>query len=482
MKKRFISILLAATMLLLAGCGTNNPEEVLETTVTPPSETIASDIPESEEVSVAVKIESLLAEGDYERICTEIDTAEDFMQLLVSSGIQEGHGGTVETAFSEKVLYPEKIIELACHILEEDYEELGSITTIPDNYYFLYVKNNGAYFLYDVLLCTHIKRADKSISGPYISHDEILESAIMKRDGSDGSVAPWQPTVKLTAPNGDVVLGTTTCSVPTFFYAGTTIPTGLGLPELTNEEIDALLAENDPCKVKDTITTLADFVNYCYRGKFIFGDGLISFSKPRAQTTSSGYQTLQMRMGQCASMSSCLRYVLDDDYEETGYVIIDKHLMCYILCDGLYYLINPVEYVFIAYENYRWSPAWLDYIAHDGIGTYCSENFQDIADSIYGKVIGTKITYVYTYTGPGDWVTGSKINRFPEGTTATRWYGPSPVKYFSFKEYDWMSQENIVDRDSIVMYPLQGEKQVTFGGIHKDSYTGEQYITKGKTR
>ena len=40
--------------------------------------------------------------------------------------------------------------------------------------------------------------------------------------------------------------------VPVIAYAGTTIPAGLGLPKLSDGEIDALLAENDPRKVKET--------------------------------------------------------------------------------------------------------------------------------------------------------------------------------------------------------------------------------------
>ena len=156
---------------------------------------------------------------------------------------------------------------------------------------------------------------------------------------------------QIMAPNGMVLKETENYGVSTIEYAGTTVPQGLGLPKLTDEEIDALLAENDPKKVKDSITTLADFVNYCYRGKFVFGDGLIFIhgdnGEPRGYTTSSGYQTLQRRIGQCASMCSCLHYVLADDYEEVGYVWIDGHAMAYILCDGLYYLINPAEYATI---------------------------------------------------------------------------------------------------------------------------------------
>lgn len=458
MKKRMIAMLLAAVMVLsLVGCGADTLEET------------------SEEAPIVIKVEELLAEGDFEKICNEVTTIAECQQVILSSGIEKGSGEDVKTAFTEKNLRPKKIIELCCMMLDGDYEEVGCISTMPrDKYFFLCVKKDGNYCLYDVLGFFLPETTNLSC----LTQSEVIEDVLaIAADLRADFEASYEPYEVLNAPNGDVVLETTTCGVPTFSYAGTTIPVGLGLPKLTDEEIDALLAENDPRKVKDTISTLADFVNYCYRGEFIFGDGLIFLIDKNGwvvQTTSSGYQTLQMRMGQCASMSSCMRYVLDDDYDETGYVVIDQHLMAYILCDGLYYLVNPVEYVFTAYNNYSWGSAWLDYIAHDGIGTYCSANFQDIADSLYGRVIGTTITYVYTITGPGDFVRGGFCD-FPEETTATRWYGSQPVSYFSFNEYDWMSQESVVDRDVIVMFPPPEEKRVAFAGIHEDSYTGEQY-------
>lgn len=280
---------------------------------------------------------------------------------------------------------------------------------------------------------------------------------------------------QLVAPNGMTMKETRNYGVPTIRYAGTTIPQGLGLPMLTDEEIDALLAENDPRKVKDTITTLADFVNYCYRGKFIFGDGLIFLyndGNSLGQTTSSGFQTLERRIGQCASMSSCLHYVLADDYEEVGYVWIDGHVMAYILCDDLYYLINPVEYVS---TNGRWPNRWLEYLPNAGV-IYCSPDFQDIADSIYGKVIGTRISFVYTFVSPGDY-TQRSYGEFPIGTTGIRWYGQEPVRYYLLTEYDWVSQESVVEEAAIVMYEWgyapEGDEPFIFSGVHEDSKTGK---------
>lgn len=289
-------------------------------------------------------------------------------------------------------------------------------------------------------------------------------------------------TQGLEAPNGETLKETENYGVPVFEFAGTTIPVGLGLPELTDEEIDALLEENDPRKAKETITTLADFVNFCYRGEFTFGDGLIFLSEenqPGMMTTSSGYQTILRRVGQCASMASCLHYVLADDYEEVGYVCVDEHLMAYILCDGFYYLINPVDY---AYYKGNWKVTWLDHLIYTETGeqpadlVYCSDDFQNIADSIIGKEIGVPLTYIYTYTGPGDYMRIGFCT-FPEGSNAKRWYGDEEVSYAAYAQYDWLSQENVVDEEAIVMYPSPGGPSIPFGGIHWDVETDTEWET-----
>lgn len=463
--KRMLAMLLAMLMLLsLVGCETDTSVETLE------------------EDPIVVKVETLLAEGDFEKICNEVTTIAECQQVILSSGIEKGSGEDVKTAFTEKNLRPKKIIELCCMMLDGDYEEVGCISTVPrDKYFFLCVKEDGNYCLYDILEFFLPETTNLSC----LAQSEVIEDVLaIAADLRADFEASYEPYEVLKAANGEILLEETTCGVPTFSYAGTTIPVGLGLPKLTDEEIDALLAENNPRKVKETITTLADFVNYCYRGEFIFGDGLINFfergkwdlkSGWGVQTTSSGYQTLQRREGQCASMSSCMRYVLDGDYDETGYVLIDQHIMTYILCDGLYYLVNPVEYVSTAYNNYWRCSTWLgDITGGESDGIYCSTDFQDIADSLYGSFIGTEITHVYTITGPGDFVRGGFCD-FPKETTATRWYGSQPVNYFSFTEYDWISQENVVDRDMIIMFPPPEEQRVAFAGIHEDSYTGEQY-------
>lgn len=457
--KRMLAMLLAMVMLLsLVGCGSDSSAKKI-------TKTELNAL--KEEKNIAVLREVINSVVDFRLYLREMNFPEIGDDSTAEKLLENGGSG-------EPLAY----CRLMTEVLADDYPELGMIYVYAsrDNYYyFTYVKEDDTYSLYDPFWMFLTNRQSDDL-------DELgnlaIEYAQEFKIGRSLKKYEVMPITKEEAPNGMLLTQTINYGVSSVAFAGTTIPVDLGLPKLTDEEIDALLAENDPRKVKETITTLADFANYCYRGKFIFGDGLIFFFEENGygvQTTSSGYQTLQMRMGQCASMSSCMRYVLDGDYDETGYVLIDQHIMTYILCDGLYYLVNPVEYVSIAYNNYWRCSTWLgDITGGKADGIYCSTDFQDVADSLYGSFIGTDITHVYTITGPGDFVRGA-FSDFPEETTATCWYGTQPVNYFSFTEYDWMSQESVVDKDMIVMFPPPEGQRFASAGIHEDSYTAEQY-------
>ena len=310
----------------------------------------------------------------------------------------------------------------------------------------------------------------------------VMALSLVGCGAEDAAGAQREESVQ--APNGEKLNLTEDYGISMFQYAGSTMPVGLGLPKLTDEEIDALLAENDPRKVKETITTLADFANYCYRGEFVFDDGLIFVGG--AMTTCSGYQTILRRAGQCASMSSCFRYVLADDYDEVGYVHVNGHLMAYALCDGLYYLVNPADYVYYAGQ---WAAdKWMGNLFYDEMGnlsgediSICSSDFQDIADSLLHLALDPPVTYVYTCVSPGDY-TDRDIGEFPTGTIGRCWYGSKPVCYFTFTQYDWLTQENIIDEKAIVMYGPESDFDVPFGGIHLDVNTMKTWETPPEER
>lgn len=463
MLKRVISLLLAAMMLLsLVGCGTQGDSGA-----------------ENKNTITDEMLEVLKGEKDISVLREAISSLDDFELYLREMNFPKGG----EYSSAEQLLehgrssQPYAYCQLLTTVLEDNYPEVGIIDVFKEGVNhvpYAYIKEGDTYYALDPFFALNMRIN--------IQSSDLDELATMCMEKSQGYGTLDQYTITRTyqlekeAPNGEQLLAATDYGVDTMKYAGTTIPVSLGLPELTDEEIDALLEENDPRKVKETISTLADFANYCYRGEFIYGDGSIYYVADDGffwHATCSGYQTLQRRMGGCGTMSSCLHYVLADDYDEVGYVSMDGHLLAYILADGLYYLVDPVQYAFSVTDkgDMAWAERWLRNLPQNDI-VYCSSSFQEIADSLYGKMFVTEIKYIYTYVSPGDMVFLDR-NKYPVGTTATCWYG-EPVQYRLVTEHDWVSQENMVDDVCIVMN-MPGDGEIfTYGGYHEDPYTKEK--------
>ena len=434
--KRMLAMLLAMLMVLsLVGCGAPSSEEMSEESLS--NEITEPDSTEEEEDPIAVKIEELLAEGDFEKICTEIVTTEELLRLFYTAGIREGHGDTIDHAFEERFLRPDIIFEMSCRILEKDYEEVGIISTSP-YYHFFYVMQDGVYTVYDVL--------STLISGniypeSFESKDAMLEYAIAKRGDSDGTIKPWKPTVKYEAPNGQTVLGAYNHGTETFLFADTTIPVGLGLPKLTDEEVDALIAKADYAATAQAITTLADAVNYFHRAGIVFDDAPFPLAPNYGK---SAWQVLKDNSGQCWTMSNLIHYLLKEDYEEVGYIHArtpgDGHVMIYIYHNGRYYLVNSVDYCVD-----MWRSSWF--------GTYpselivCADDFQVIADSLteYMQLGDRKlVNFVHLMKSPGDFVMGvdyDQVAAYPAGTEVIAYY--SPEFFYHESRIDWQSQTRI---------------------------------------
>ena len=463
MIKRMLAMLLAVLMVLsLVGCGEQG-----------------GDSAEDENALTEEELQALKDEKDIYVLRETISSLEDFERYLREMNFPKGG----EYSSAEQLLehgrsgQPYAYCQMLTTVLEDDYPEVGIIDVFKEgvnHVAYAYIKEGDTYYALDPFFALNMR-----INIQSTDLDELATKCMEKSQGY-GALDQYTITricqLEGEAPNGEKLLVATDYGVDTMKYAGTTIPVGLGLPKLTDEEIDALLEENDPHKVKETISTLADFANYCYRGKFIYGDGSIYYVADDGffwHATCSGYQTLQRRMGGCGTMSSCLHYVLSDDYDEVGYVSMDGHLLAYILSDGLYYLVDPVKYAFSVTDkgDMTWGERWLIHLPQKNV-VYCSSDFQEIADSLYGKMFVTEIKYIYTYVSPGDMVFIDR-NKYPVGTTATCWYG-EPVQYRLVTEHDWVSQENVVDDVCIVMNMPRDGEIFTYGGYHEDPYTKEK--------
>lgn len=451
MMKRMLAMLLVVLMVLsLAGCGADASDEENSASE---NDIVSSDAENTaaEETWYATK---KIGEKEYyildgrsypaelgapvlkkdagELKITEID--------LVAEAITTA--GDAILYLSEQPLFdqPRDVCEQFTQLISEDYDEVGLIHfEWPNNYYCIaYILQDDIYYTLDLF------RLINSVSDGVSSFDAELEvlckAAAENLSNGDEEAVPSFYTDAITEEASSQQHGATTYS-----YAGTTIPEGLGQPLLSDDEIDALIAKADYTATAQTITTLADAVNYIRRAGMVF-DGIspiIHDPEPAysdMQYVKSAWQVLKDNSGQCWTMSNLLHYFLKEDYEEVGYIHArtpgDGHVMAYIYHDDLYYIINSVGYCIDAWES-------------DWFGSYppellaCADDFQLIADSITQCMrLGDQelVNYVHLIKSPGDFAMGmsGNIEIYPVGTEVIRYYGPD----FGYQEtsYDWQSQ------------------------------------------
>ncbi len=219
--------------------------------------------------------------------------------------------------------------------------------------------------------------------------------------------------------------------VETFHHATTTVPTVFGLPKLTDAEIDVLVASEDYQYVADSIVTLADCVNYFVRAGFHAQE---SDYDHYWFTHICGQQVVARRGGHCGAMCNATAYLLNGDYEELGFNMIDRHVQMYAKIDGLYYMLNPVDYA--KAEGAYWIDGWFKGVNNGAI--LCAADMQTIADSWYEA--GWTTERFQTYVSPGDMFPQYRKDTytwvFPTGVTVNDWFGHD-VLYGTpeFKEY-----------------------------------------------
>ena len=206
--------------------------------------------------------------------------------------------------------------------------------------------------------------------------------------------------------------------VETFHHATTTIPTAFGLPKLTDAEIDWLIATEDYPLIAESISTLADAVNYFVRADFTAKDSDYDhywFSHL------SGEQVIAQRGGYCGAMCNATAYLLKGDYEELGFNLIDEHVQMYAKIDGLYYILNPVDYA--KTEGAYWIEGWFKGVNEGAI--LCADNMQTIADS--WKECGWTTERFQTYVSPGGMFPQFRKDTYtwvmPLGTHVDDWFG-----------------------------------------------------------
>lgn len=164
----------------------------------------------------------------------------------------------------------------------------------------------------------------------------------------------------------------------------------LGSSRYTSSDICAMLTLA-PEQKQDAISTLYEALQLYQIGNFYSSEDNIrmqengidwEFHKP-------GYDAVRTNTGCCATDSNWLRYILDGDYEEIGYIATSQrdgsgHIYNYILSDGMYYFIDLTHYrtdwIVTAVE----SGATEDYYASDWIlgNIHCAQSVESFVEYV----------------------------------------------------------------------------------------------------
>ena len=254
-------------------------------------------------------------------------------------------------------------------------------------------------------------------------------------------VAQWK-LGKITTSDG-IIPVQTRLNTAVYKWQGVQIPLGLGVPKLSIQEIDELIASDDYDYVADKIETLADAVAYFKRAHFTEGHN----------DNDPGKDVIAARQGQCSAMTNGLHYLLAGDYDEYGFIHIlyekgtwfNGHIMCYIKENGMYYLINPADYIW----NGTWyEPTWIiQYKNQVASSSSLEEVINSLINSNYPMIPNEPIYGIATVVVPDnedfhpywnqDYQTGLVVFAYPRGNVAKSWKGPEV-----WVLEDWLNRNN----------------------------------------
>lgn len=337
----------------------------------------------------------------------------------------------------EELNQPKECCDLLVRLLWGDYDFTGTIdlSTANNHYFVFFLQTDGEYYAFDPF-----SRGSDWILNP--SYDCFTGDDLEQLGQQLSLACPFLGKNEISAsylagyelrPHG----------AETYSFADTTIPVGLGQPEYTCEEIDAFIALEDYAYWAEVINTFPDAVHLYQHLGLTFHDNQNTLTIGEFSYYCSAWQVLKDRSGQCLTMSNLNHYLLHDNYDEVGYVHVrspgDGHIMTYILEDGMYYLINSVDYT-----EPRYIP-WFDSYPRTVIAA--AEDFQTIADSLAEHMLlvdKKPLNIIHLVNTPGDFLMGNRGGKelYPEGSIVTEYMGfgyttaPATVR-------DWQSQTRI---------------------------------------
>jgi len=290
---------------------------------------------------------------------------------------------------------------LLASLLTDDYDTVGFIrfSYTEENYYLIYIEHNETFYAFDPFMRFATWKIQPDNDWTRGTDEYELSKKL-------SAAIPYYNT-----PPVDVFVSEQLyhrSNIILYWYGNTSFPIQLGLPNLTHEQADALDIETDYEKTAQIIATLAD------ASKVNLGISYIN-----------DYNNLPDVQQKNVQAANRIHHLLQNDYDELGYVYISSpsnyYVLLYILQDGLYYMVDPCEYITV-----NGGGAWLLRFTSNITG--CAEDFQVIADSIVeiSKVHDNEtIDTVHLIKSAGNFLVkeSDKIQVYPHDTEVIEYYG-----------------------------------------------------------
>ena len=124
----------------------------------------------------------------------------------------------------------------------------------------------------------------------------------------------------------------------------------LGGTRYTNREM-LEMRRLSPEEKRDAIGTLYEAIQLFQVSNFRFATDLIQIEESGMEWEhhKPGYHVIRTNQGCCASTSNWINYLLGDDYEEVGFVFLNRksagHGFNYIKHEGYYYIVDLTRYI-----------------------------------------------------------------------------------------------------------------------------------------
>ena len=276
-------------------------------------------------------------------------------------------------------------------LIDGDYDETDCVNVVTDSktINLLAIRTNDRYYLLDPY-SQYMGKSEwlagyKLNKASFDDGDSLIKALDTALPDENVSGAFFSPK----DADGNIMATKSKFGITLFEYCGHDFPFDYGLPELSGKDIAALVEKannGDYETVKDTIRTIPDLARFLKEygysgpargyggpngerdvietaeyvaadvGNIVYKDDPDFYKDCPFYYTVSAIESLMLKQGQCTTVSGLFNYMLQNDYDEYGYVDLrffdsqdkhrgyDGHVFAYIKTNGLYYLVNPMDY------------------------------------------------------------------------------------------------------------------------------------------